>query len=137
MTRRGFSVIEALIAVAVLGLGLSALMALRVVVLRQMQTVATLETTETDVRNAMATLADINPMATPDGARELSPTQVVRWRSERITEVRRSKAYPAGDGDFDAALFRLHVAVVTQERTTAQYDVERLGWREADLAREE
>lgn len=133
MKRRGFSLLEALIAVAVLGIGLSALLGLRQAVLRQMHTVATLEAAETDMRNAMAMVADVNPMTTPEGVRKISASQSVRWRSDQITAVRRSRAYPAGDGDFDVALFRLHVAVVTRESVTAAYDVERLGWRDAGL----
>lgn len=132
MKRRGFSLLEALIAVAVLGIGLSALLGLRQTVLRRLHTVTALESAETDMRNAMAMTADVNPMETPEGVRELSASQSVRWRSEQITAVRRSRAYPAGDGDFDVALFRLQVSVVTREDATAVYNVERLGWREAE-----
>lgn len=135
MNRRGFSVLEALIAVAVLGIGLSALLGLRQTILRQMHAAATLETADTDIRNAMALIAEVNPMIEPAGTREISPRRIVRWRSERLTAMRRSKAYPAGDGSHDVALFRLHVTVVAQDDATVEYEVERLGWREADLTR--
>jgi len=137
MNNRGFSLIEALIAVAILGLSLSALLALRHTVLKQLHIATTLEAADTDTRNAMAMVADVNPMKTPEGAREIRANQSVTWRAQRISSVRRTEAYPAGAGDHEVALFRLHVSVVTAGRTTAEYDVERLGWRDADVSRQD
>lgn len=127
--------LEALIAVAVLGLGLSALLSLRQTILRQINAAAALEVADTDIRNAMALIAEVNPMIAPEGTRDISPERTVHWRAERITAVRRARVYPAGDGDHDVALFRLHVTVVVRDGVTAEYEVERLGWREADVAR--
>ncbi len=83
-------------------------------------------------RNALALVRDINPMATPQGEMAVSPGIELRWRATAISAVTRSVAYPAGDGDFDVALFRIDATVVRNQKPALTFSVDSLGWRRRD-----
>lgn len=132
--QRGFSVLEALVAVAILGLAFSSLLAFRQTLLRQTQKVEALERANTASRNALALLADVNPMAEPTGARPLQPGVTMTWRATPLSAETAARAYPTGLGDHRVALFRMDVRVESDDATLAAFSVERLGWSGVDRA---
>lgn len=130
--KRGLSAIEALIAIAILGFAFSGLMSWRQAILRQHQRVDTMEQENRQRNNAMAVLADINPMAAPSGALEISPGETVSWRASPLSTRSRSTAYPSGDGDFIVALYRMDVHIDADGAPVSAFAFERLGWRALD-----
>lgn len=128
---RGFSVIEALVAVAILGFALASLLGWRTSLLRQHERLQSVETDITAKRNALAVLTEVNPMAAPEGRLDISPGVALTWRATPLTPVRRSAAYPAGDGDHDVALYRMDVTLVRAGGAPIRFSIERVGWSEA------
>ena len=126
----GLSTLEALVAVAVLGLALIPILAFQTQIGRAYERYETLNARSQFERNALAVLRDINPMEHPAGQLSLGPSQTVIWTSHALTRERLSTAYPAGDGEFVVALFLLEVQLEDRERRQEfRMDVERLGWR--------
>lgn len=146
--QRGVSLLETLIAVAILGVALSAVLTLRQSLTTQARALDARERAMTDTRNAIALLSDINPMATPDGARALSPGSTVTWRAtllraappstladERLTTAP-ARTLSAMDGSLEplVGLYRMDVRVLREEREIATFSIERLGWSASDRA---
>jgi prepilin-type N-terminal cleavage/methylation domain-containing protein len=57
-------------------------------------------------QNALALVANLNPMDQPEGVFDLGEYRI-RWKASLIGEVRRTTAYPAGVGRFSVALYRV------------------------------
>ncbi len=130
-TRRGgFSLIEALVALAIAALAFTAIFELQAqMTLGQMRLQRTLDSAAIQL-NALELVRDVNPMEEPFGERSLSSGQIVSWTSIAVTEPRRNAGFPAGDGAFDVALFDVDVAIQTQGgRELGALSFRRLGWR--------
>ncbi|MDX2233491.1 MAG: hypothetical protein NW200_03250 [Hyphomonadaceae bacterium] len=128
----GFSALEAVIAVIILGLALSALLSWRMDLARRQDRVSALQGDATAQRNALLVLREINPMATPEGVLDLSAQTRVTWRATAVTDRARSMAYPAGDGAFDVALYRIDATVNRAGEAPIGFSFERLGWTPRD-----
>jgi prepilin-type N-terminal cleavage/methylation domain-containing protein len=128
--RAGFSLIEALIALAIAGIGLIALFTLqqqlvdgqrryeRALVHAQMR------------RNIMGTLRDLNPLDSPRGQVQMPPTETLRWASFAISPLRRSAGVPSGDGSFNVALFTVQAQLIDGSgKVLDQVSFDRLGWQ--------
>jgi Tfp pilus assembly protein PilV len=128
----GFSTLEALVAVALIGLSLAPLLAIQTQITR---THARYEAARADAQmqeNALEILSDLNPIAEPQGERRLSQSGVVTWRSVQISQRLRSTGYPVGDGLYEVALFRVDVeATDAKRRSPLRFSIERVGWERA------
>jgi type II secretory pathway pseudopilin PulG len=133
---RGLSVIEALIAIAILGIAFSGLLSWRQMILQQITRVEALEHDNRSRNNALALLADINPMTAPAGAFDLSAGETVSWQAIPLSTPSRSTAYPNGEGEFIVALYRLDVRVLAANGQASMFSMERVGWRPYDPSRE-
>lgn len=127
--RPGVSVVEVLVAVAIVGLALVPLVSIQSQIARTHARYIETYERATDQRNALALLAELNPMADPRGARDLGGGAVLRWQSTALTPVKRSAGYPVDDGPFDVALYRVAAQIERADRAAVPMDVELLGWR--------
>jgi prepilin-type N-terminal cleavage/methylation domain-containing protein len=103
----GFTLIEVIVALAILSAGLLAFYEFLASSLHAADRVrAAAEAYDRD-RNALALAATLNPMATPDGDFDLGPYRI-RWHATPITIPERSTASPgSGPGSFTIALYRV------------------------------
>lgn len=131
MSRRdGFSLIEALVALTIAALVLSAVFALQ-----QQMTLGQLRheralTNAALRRNALELLAEVNPMLEPEGRRDLTAGRVLTWTSTERTPVRRNIGEGFGDGAFDVALYEVNAEIIAASgRPLARLQIERVGWR--------
>lgn len=126
----GLSTLEALVAVAVLGMALIPILAFQTQISQAYGRYNTLRERSELERNALAALRDLNPMERPDGRMSLGESQTVTWTSHPITIESRNTAYPVGDGDFFVAIYRID-AIMVDSVKEQQFSLsfERLGWR--------
>jgi type II secretory pathway pseudopilin PulG len=126
----GFSMMEALAAVAILSIALIPLLSLQIQVQRDAAQQLAIRTETRAQRNALALLQDINMMREPVGARALTEEQTLRWRAERQSAVVQTTEKGTGDGSFQVALYLVTVTVDDGDgKTICDFEVVRLGWR--------
>lgn len=134
MTRRGrntegFSLVEALIGVAIAGIALVPVVEMQSQAIRQYERQAMLEQRLLAQRNGLAVLGDINVMAEPTGRRELTQGQSLRWTAAPLTARTRSLRFLGGEGDFEVALFEVRAEIRDRRQSLASFRVEQLGWQ--------
>ncbi|WP_158613418.1 prepilin-type N-terminal cleavage/methylation domain-containing protein [Luteimonas sp. 100069] len=128
-SQRGFSLLEAVVALAILaaaGLALFAAMA------QSMQMVGRAEDSrnaDAAMRNALAWVEQSNPAESPSG--ELSfPPYSVAWTSALLEPERPSAAGNLQPGLHDVGLYRLRVVLRRDSVVIREFDVRRIGWRQ-------
>jgi Tfp pilus assembly protein PilV len=110
--QRGFSVIEALVAVAIVELART--------LGRQQEALARLNAE----RNALSWLREINCVAAPQGTQTLGADQVLTWRAHPISPATRTRS-----GAFDLSLCRIDAQVSRDGNVLTEFSVEQTGWR--------
>ena len=128
--RDGFSLIEALVALAIASMALMAIVELQIQMARSQQRAALAVEQVAAQENALALTRSLNPMAQPQGRIELPGGDVVVWSSEPRGERRVNAGFPAGQGAFEVQLYRVTVEVErAQGRPPAPLIFDRVGWR--------
>jgi type II secretory pathway pseudopilin PulG len=127
--RAGFSTLEIIVAVAVLAAALLPLMIAQRDVIRATARQEAQWARVTAERNAAAFLYELNPMARPTGSVTLG-AETIDWTSAALTRPAQTTGFPVGDGEFEAALYRVEVTVTDRsDQVLASFSVERPGWR--------
>lgn len=124
-TNSGFSVLEALVAVAIVAIALIPLTGLQMQIVRSQA--RHLEDAEraTTIRNAVEFMRAVNPTRTPEGAAALGEGLTLRWNAEPISPPRPSVNAPG----YTVQLFRVEVEAAGP-RASYTFSMEQLGWRE-------
>lgn len=131
--RGGFSLIEALIALTIAAITLTAIFELQQQMTRGQRRAADVMAQVAAQENALALIRNLNPMAQPEGLIELPQGDTVRWSAAPKTQVQRNAGFPTGDGLFDVQLFAVTVEVERRNgRSPAPLVIDRLGWRRVD-----
>lgn len=135
--RDGFSLVEALVALAIAALTLGAIFQLQVQMARgQARAEAVLEQVAAQ-ENALVLMRDLNPMERPTGEIRLGDREVVRWTATPIGEARVNAGFPSGDGQFEVQRFNVRVEVDrTPDRSPPPLEFERVGWRRLSVSPE-
>ncbi len=124
----GFSVLEAIAAIALIAIAFLPMMVLQSQLTR---TAAAIERAERNTRNmssALARLRVTNPMFEPDGVENLGEA-VFSWRSHPITEVRPVLDAGGGAGRFDMQLFDITATLDYGNGVKTEFTVRQVGWR--------
>ncbi len=131
MTRErqsGFSVIEALVAVAIMAAAILPLATLQGQVSRTAARQQQMQASLAAERSAMAMLRDANMMEAPEGAFDLGGGSVLRWQARPI-----SRAATTNAGGFSVALYAIDARVIDGNgREIVKFSVDQIGWRRAD-----
>jgi Tfp pilus assembly protein PilV len=135
-SRAGFSMVEAVVALAIASVGLTAILALQQqLAANQIKHQRTLDRLSLR-QSALSVVTALNPEAQPNGETSLSNTVVMSWTSVPFTPARRSIGMPTGDGQFNVRLYHVTVTLKDRRRNIDdQFTVDRLGWQ--SLASEE
>jgi|SRR5690606_14062842 len=127
--QRGFSLLEAVVALAILaaaGLALFAAMS------QSMQMVGRAEdsrTADAAMRNALAWVEQLNPMEAPSGELQFLP-YTVSWTSALVEPARPSATGHLQPGLHDVGLYRLHLVLRRDSVVVREFDVRRIGYRQ-------
>lgn len=128
--RKGFSLIEALIALAIAAMTLTAIFELQQQMIRGQRRAADAMEQVAAQENALALTRDLNPLEQPEGTIQLPEGDTIRWSSEPRTEVRTNAGFPTGDGLFQVQLFTVTVEIDRRNgRSPAPLVFDRMGWR--------
>ena len=128
--QNGFSLIEALVALAIASMTLMAIFELQIQMARSQQRAALAIEQVAVQENALALTKNLNPMAQPQGRVELPGGDVVVWSAEPMSERRINAGFPVGNGAFEVQLYRVTVDVErAQGRPPAPLVFDRVGWR--------
>ncbi|QYF86433.1 prepilin-type N-terminal cleavage/methylation domain-containing protein [Brevundimonas sp. PAMC22021] len=128
--REGFSLIEALIALAIAAMTLTAIFELQQQMIRGQRRAADAMEQVAAQENALALTRDLNPLEQPEGTLELPEGDTIRWSSEPQTELRTNAGFPTGDGLFQVQLFTVTVEIDRRNgRSPAPLVFDRMGWR--------
>ncbi len=132
MRREGFSLIEALVALAIASVCLLALFGLQRQLVSSQRRFEAATARAQAQRNVLALVRDLNPESQPEGVVALPDGERLSWTSRPASPLR--PALTAG-GSAGPYLVRLHLvqAELTDARgaTKGAVSVERMGWRPA------
>ena len=127
--KRGFSLIEALVALGIAAMSMTAILSLQHALVDGQERYEAAIAKADVKKNALAIIREINPDEVPEGESPLPPNLTVRWTSEALYEPKTSAGFPRGDGRFQVSLYKVTVDVIGADGTTLQtFDVERPGW---------
>ena len=131
----GFSLLEALVALAIAALCLIPLMSLqRTYIDGQRRHEAALQRAEIQ-KNALTIVRQINPTDEPEGQAVLAPDLTVSWTATEISDLKTSTGVPSGDGQYQVQLYRLDVSVSRgSQKVVPDFSVERVGWTLGQVA---
>lgn len=131
--RGGFSLIEALIALTIAAMTLTAIFELQQQMTRGQRRATDVMDQAAAQENALALIRDLNPMEQPEGSIALPEGDTIRWKADAKTPVRRNAGFPTGDGLFDVQLFTVTVQLERRNgRSPSPMTIDRLGWRRVD-----
>jgi prepilin-type N-terminal cleavage/methylation domain-containing protein len=131
--RRGFSLIEALVALIIAAIALSAALELQRQLAdgqRRYQRALTLAGLE---RDAMALTAEVNPTLQPQGAVALAGGRSLRWTATPRTGPELNAGSPGAGRRFELRLYRMGVRIFDADGAVlGQLNFDRVGWRRLD-----
>jgi general secretion pathway protein I len=128
--REGFSLIEALVALSIAAMTLTAIFELQQQMIRGQRRAADAMEQVAAQENALALTRDLNPMEQPQGTIELPEGDTVRWSAEPKTEMQTNAGFPTGNGLFQVQLFTVTVEIDRRNgRSPAPLVFDRMGWR--------
>jgi prepilin-type N-terminal cleavage/methylation domain-containing protein len=132
---RGFSLIEALVALIIAAISLSAVLELqRQLADGQARYERTLELAQLQ-RDALALTADINPTAQPDGAIPLAAGRSLHWRAEPRSAPALDTGSATAGRRFEMRLYRVTVQILDASGAEmGEISLDRLGWRRLERA---
>ena len=131
--RAGFSLIEALVALIVAAMALTAIFELQQQLVRgQLRYERALGLAQLE-RDALALTRDINPTAAPNGDAPLTGGRTIRWTSTPLSAPQPNLDFPKGPGRYEVRLYRVRVDILDpRRRLLGQLAFERMGWRRLD-----
>ena len=130
MSRAGFSLIEALVALAIASVSLLAIFDLQQQMTKAQRRLEVALNQSRLERSAIAALQDINPLQRPTGEVEMGTDAKVSWTSAPLSEEKLSAGFPTGNGSFRVRLFRVTLHISDEQgRPIGDYQIDRVGWR--------
>lgn len=128
--RAGFSLIEALVALAIAAMTLTAIFQLQIQMARGQQRAVEAMAQVTAQENAIALLRELNPMSDPEGEIAIPEGDVIQWTSTPIGRPIVNAGFPSGNGAFEVQRFTVEVTIDRREgRPPPPLTFERMGWR--------
>ncbi len=125
----GFSLLEAIVALAILAAAGMALFAAMSQSVRMVERAEAARERESAQRNALAWLQTINPAQEPDGQVQLGDV-LLRWHAEPLEAPRDAMTGYLQAGLFQVGLYRVRMALERDQRPLAELEVRRVGYKQ-------
>jgi prepilin-type N-terminal cleavage/methylation domain-containing protein len=131
--RAGFSLIEAMVALIIAALALSAALELQQQLANGQRRYQQALATAALERDAMALTADINPTAQPTGDAVLAGGRTVRWSATPRSGPTLNTGSARAGRRFELRLYRVGVQIFDDRNAlVGQLSFDRVGWRKLD-----
>lgn len=128
--RAGFSLIEALVALAIASITLMAIFELQIQMARGQERAQRAIAQSAMQENALALTRMVNPMERPEGVITLPGGETVRWVSTPKGRPMTNAGFPVGQGAFEVQLYTMTVSIQpVAEPPPAPLTFDRMGWR--------
>ena len=128
--KRGFSLIEALVALIIAAIALTAVYELQQQLVRGQQHYQRALELAALQRDAMALTSDINPTQEPQGTAPLGGGRGLRWRAIPVTQPALNTGSAKAGRRFELRLYRLNVDLLDADgRVLGRLAFDRVGWR--------
>ena len=128
--QRGFSLLEAIVALTIMATCLLALYAWLSTSIFGLNRARDSASSLQDARVAQAIVETINPMTTPDGNREIAPLEI-RWKSRPITDRRIGMSRAGTATQFDFRLYDIDVEGRRNGVLIRDFTLRKAGWEAA------
>jgi len=133
--RSGFTLIEALVALAIAAMTMTAIFQLQTQMARGQQRAEAVLRQVAVQENALALVRDVNVMERPTGTFAIPGGEVIRWSATPRGEARRNVTLGSSSGRFEVQLYEVTVEMERPDgRNPPDMVIERLGWRRTDSA---
>lgn len=126
---RGFTLLEAIVALAILTAGTMALFAALNGALRSIERTEVAARLDTATLNAIALLETVNPMQRPEGEEQIGEVRV-QWRSRVIAGPSEGLTEFYSLGLYEVGLYELDVELWRNEDLEGRLTLRRAGWRQ-------
>ncbi len=131
--RDGFTLIEALVALTIAALTLTAIFQLQTQMARSQQRAQAVLAQVTLQENALSVVRDLNMMERPEGQISMPGGDVVRWRAVPLGSARRNITETSMAGRYEVQRFEVTIQVSSPgRRAPSDMVIQRVGWRRLD-----
>ena len=131
---RGFTLLEAIVALTLLGLALVPMLSFISQSTDQLNRVAESNERSFAMQSAIAVLSPVNPMEEPEGEESLGQNLLLRWNSDVIIEPNQGPQVGMGLPGFRVGFYNVHVSLFRDTNTPwFDFDMRKVGYRKIDV----
>ncbi|MGB3394185.1 MAG: type II secretion system protein [Stenotrophomonas sp.] len=128
--QRGFSLLEAIVALTIMATSLLALYAWLSTSTFALGRARASALALQDARTAQAVVETINPMAEPSGRRELATLEIT-WKARPVTDRRIGMSRAGSPTQFDFGLYDMEIEVKRNGEIVRNFRMRKAGWEAA------
>lgn len=125
----GFTLLEAIVALAILAAGTMALFAALNGALRSLERAEAAARLDTATENAVEFLEAVNPMQRPEGEAALGE-YTLRWRAQAVLGPTDNLTDYLQPGLYEVALYAIDGELLLDGRVAGRFTLRRAGWRQ-------
>lgn len=127
-TQSGFSLLESLVAVALIAAAFLPLLTLQGQLTRTVVAIERAETNVKDMSSALSFLRVMNPSRTTEGTERLGDA-TLSWRARPVSDERPALDRGGAPGRFLLQLYDVDAVIAYEDGRRAEFTIRALGWR--------
>ncbi|MFL2770093.1 MAG: prepilin-type N-terminal cleavage/methylation domain-containing protein [Rhodospirillaceae bacterium] len=124
---KGFTLLEAIIAIAILGITMMPIMNLLGQSVAQLTFAGQANNRAVATESALAVLDSINPSLTPTGKIQITDT-LITWDSEILVEPNEIPQMRAGLAGYSVGFYKVTVSVIKEEEPWFTFELRKVGY---------